>query len=108
MFHKLNLQIENVELDEFLINYDNKIVEIYIYVVNNVVFQRCFYYRIINFAKCIIRDVKMCIETMNKTNNLINVNRDNVVDLDEFTEIIVVLINFFKIFEKSTFKLKYN
>ena len=41
-------------------------------------------------------------------NNLINVNRDDVINFNELTEIIVVSINFFKIFEKNIFKLKLN
>ena len=39
MFYELNLEIENVKFNEFFIDYDNQIIKIYIYVVNNVVFQ---------------------------------------------------------------------
>ena len=100
MFYKLNFKIENVEFNKFLVNYNNKIVEIHIYIVNNVIFQRCFYRRIINFAKCIIYNVKICVEVINKTHNLINVNRDNVVNFNKFTKINIVLMNFSKMFKK--------
>ena len=39
MFYELNLQIGNVKLNELFIDYNNRIVEIYTYIVNNVVFQ---------------------------------------------------------------------
>ena len=61
-----------------------------------------------SFAKCIIHDVKICVKIINKTNNLINVNRDNVVNFNKFIKTDVVSVNFFKMFKKNIFELKFN
>ena len=50
----------------------------------------------------------MCVEAINKTNNLINVDRDDVVDFNEFTEINVVSVSFSKMLEENIFELKFN
>ena len=50
----------------------------------------------------------MCIEIINKTNNLINVNRDDVVDFNESAETNVISMNFSEMLKKSIFELKFN
>ena len=50
----------------------------------------------------------MCVEIMNKANNLINVDRDDVIDFDESVKTDVVSINFYKMLKENIFELKFN